>query len=28
MGRQMQTLQDAEANAQRFQTLDLSTGKA
>jgi DNA-binding transcriptional regulator/RsmH inhibitor MraZ len=24
--RQMQTLQDAEANAQRFQTLDLSTG--
>jgi MraZ protein len=25
-GRQMQTLQDAEANAQRFQTLDLSTG--
>jgi len=27
-GRQMQTLQDAEANAQRFQTLDLSTGKA
>jgi MraZ protein len=27
-GRQMQTLQDAEANAQRFQALDLSTGKA
>lgn len=26
-GRQMQTLQDAEANAQRFQTLDLSTGQ-
>jgi MraZ protein len=26
-GRQMQTLQDAEANAQRFQTLDLSTGR-
>ncbi len=26
-GRQMQTLQDAEANAQRFQALDLSTGR-